>query len=106
MKIEFGVAVQYHMAGADPDHLHGARFATYDDADRYAEDYRDECVPTIYLILDDTYVFDCERSAVANEPCWVMHITSQPWGQVEARVWWREFKQNPQKFIGLATAII
>ena len=106
MKIEFGVAVQYHMAGATPDHLHGARFATYDDADRYAEDYRDECEPTIYVIVDDTYVFYCERSAVANEPYKVYHLAGFKEGQIETRIWWREFKANPQKYLHFATAIL
>lgn len=106
MKIEFGVAVQYHMAGATPDRLLRARFATYDEADRYADDYRDECEPTIYVIVDDTYVFYCERSAVANVPYKVYHLEGFKEGQIETRIWWREFEANPQKYLHLATAII
>lgn len=110
MKIEFGVAVQYHFAGATPDHLHGARFATYDEADRYAENYRDECEPTIYVIVDDIYVFYCERSAVANEPYKIYHLApygeGHAEGQIETRIWWREFKKNPKKYLHLATAIL
>lgn len=106
MKIEFAVAVQYHFTGATPDHLTKERFATYDDADAFAEQYRDECAPTIYVIVNNKYVFNCERSAVANEPYKIYYLKGFEEGQIEIRVWWREFKKDPKKFLHLATAII
>ena len=106
MDIKFGVAVAYHMAGATPDKLLKERFSTYDEADRYAEQYRDVCEPTIYLIVDNRYVFNCERSAVANEPYKVYYIKNFKEGQIETRVWWREFTKDPKKFLYLAETII
>ena len=106
MKIEFGVAIKYHFSGAGPEHLHKERFPDYDSANRYASGYCDECVPTIYLIADGKYVFCCERSAVSNEPYKVYNIQSYPWGQVETRVWWREFIANPKAYLHLAEAVL
>ena len=106
MKIEFGVAVMYHFSGANPDHLTPERFATYDEADEFAEYYRDECEPTIYVILGGQYVFNCKRSAVENAPYKIYHIESFKEGQTETSVWWEEFTANPQNFLHLAQAKI
>ena len=106
MKIQFGVAIQYHCSGADPDHLTKDRFATYDEADLFAEMCRDECEPTIYVILNDKYVFHCERSAVANQPYKIYHLETFKGGQVETRIWWREFTTHPLDFVHLAQAIL
>lgn len=92
--------------GATPDRLLKERFATYDEADAFAERYRDECEPTIYLIVDGKYVFYCARSAVANEPYKVYHLENIKDGQVETRIWWEEFKKNPKEFLHLAEAVL
>ena len=106
MDIKFGVAVAYHCAGAGPSALHENRFATYDEADQYADQYRDECEPTIYVIVDNKYVFYCKRSAVANEPHIIYHLETFDEGQIETRIWWRKFSEHPENFLHLATAII
>lgn len=106
MDLKFGIAVASHMAGAGVDRMLKERFATYDEADAYAERYRDECEPTIYVIVNNKYAFYCERSAVANEPYKVYHLKHFKEGQVETRIWWREFKRNPEAFLHLATGEI
>lgn len=106
MRFEFGVAHQSHMAGANPDKLDKCRFADYYSADEYADGFRDECEPTIYLIVEGKYVFHCKTVYGGNDLAWVYHLESKPWGQIETRIWWKEFKANPEKFFDLAQAVL
>lgn len=105
MKIKFRVAVEYHRAGADAKSLLPQQFSTYDDANAFAETYRHECEPTIFVVVDNLYAFYCERSAVANEPYKVYSLKTTDYGQIETRIWWREFKKDPEKFLHLAIKI-
>lgn len=105
MDIKFGVAISYHCAGAPPENLREERFMTYDRTNEFAERFRDECKPTIYVIVDDKYAFYCERSAVANRPYKIFNLRSFKGGEVETRVWWRDFWANPEKFLHLAVGI-
>ena len=105
MKIEFGVAVCPHFSGADVKYLLKERFSTYDEANQYAESYHDICMPTIYVIVDNKYAFYCERSAVANEPYKIYSLENIEGGQIETRIWWKEFLKNPEKFLHLAQKI-
>lgn len=106
MKIEFGVAVMYHFNGASPKRLTAERFATYDEADKFADYYRNECEPTIYVIFDNQYIFNCERSAVENAPYKIYHIENFKEGQIETSIWWEEFIANPKNFLHFAQAKI
>ena len=107
MKYEFGVAKQYHMAGADVDHLGDERFPDYATAKLYA-DQEDECQPTIYIIIDNKYAFYCEPYASCvklrkgDVVPYVYSIQSTPWGQIEVRIWWNKLIENPQSFYRLA----
>lgn len=102
MNITYGVAVIYHCSGATPDRLRKERFNTYDEADEFANEFRDECEPTIYLILDENYVFHCKRSAVCNEPYKIYSLEHFPEGQIEKSIWWKYFIKNPYNFLDLA----
>lgn len=106
MDFQFGVAYLYHMGGAGPEHIDHRRFKDYDSAQKYAHTKEDECAPTIYLIVNNKYAFYCKRSMVENELAWVYSIESKPWGQVETRIWWKDFKKNPAKFFSLAVGKI
>lgn len=106
MKLQFGVAICCHCTGANPDYLTKDRFATYEEADKFAEMYREECEPTIYVILNDKYVFHCERSAVENQPYKIYHLKIFKEGQIETRIWWKEFTKHPLDFVHLAQAIL
>jgi hypothetical protein len=103
--MEFGVASCHHMAGAYPKYIDHHRFKDYDSAQAYARTFK-ECVPTIYLIVNNRYAFYCERSKVENGIAWVYSIESKPWGQVETRIWWRDFQKNPEAFLHLAVGEI
>lgn len=111
MKYSFGVACAYHMAGAGVDHIGKMRFPTYASAKAYA-DKEDECMPTIYIIIDDKYAFFCKPYASyvtlsKNDVVpYVYSIESKPWGQVETRIWWRNLVENPTAFYHLAEGII
>ncbi|MBR5314183.1 MAG: hypothetical protein IKU45_02075 [Clostridia bacterium] len=102
MNITYGVAVAYHCSGATPDCLRKERFNSYDEADKFADEFRDECEPTIYLILDEKYVFHCKRSAVCNEPYKIYSLEHFPEGQIEKSIWWEYFIKNPYNFLDLA----
>jgi hypothetical protein len=103
--MEFGVASIYHMSGAGPQHIDNRRFKDYDSALAYANSFED-CVPTIYLIVNEKYAFYCERSRVKNEPVWVYSVESRPWGSVETRIYWDKFKENPEVFFQFAVGKI
>lgn len=105
MKVELGVAYRYHMGGAGPQHIDNRRFQDYDSAQAYARTF-DEGEPTIYLIVNDKYAYYCQRSMVENKIAWVYSIESKPWGQVETRIWWREFQKSPEVFFYLAVGKI
>ena len=102
MKYEFAVAHSYHSSGASPKYIDNKRFLDYDSAKDYASSFLDECFPTIYIIFDNTYVFYCKRSAVENNIVWLYSIRNTEWGQIETRIWWKDFLKNPQSFYHLA----
>ena len=102
MKYQFAVAVEYHCIGADPDHIRKERFDDYDSANAFAENYRDECEPTIYIIIDEKYVFYCKRSAVDNAVSYVYSLQSTGWGQIKTSIWCEDFLENPEIFYYLA----
>ena len=104
MKIEFGVAVAYHCSGALVEDLLEARFPTFDDAYAYGIEIEQECIPSVFVILDNFYVFHCERSRVENKPYKVMSFLTHDWGMVETMVWWDKFLANPYWFVSLAVA--
>ena len=103
MKINFGVSAVYHCAGGPVENMFPERFEDYDSAFRYGCEMEPACFPTVYLILDDTYVFHCERSRVENQPYKVQYYESHNWGMVETMVWWKYFLANPYDFLLLAT---
>ncbi len=106
MKYEFAVAYAYHMSGGKVEDIDSRRFADYDSAEEYAHSF-DDCHPTIYIIIDDKYVFYCHRSMVSNSISWVYSIEAKtPWGQVETRIWWKALEENPSAFYHLAEGII
>jgi hypothetical protein len=109
MKYEFGVAELYHCAGAGIDYLGEERYPDYASAKAYA-DTVDDCRPTIYIIINDRYAFYCEPYHVALNPGdvvpYVYSIKSMPWGQVETRIWWGKFIENPEAFFHLAVGEI
>lgn len=100
MKYEFGVASLTHFSGAGPEHLGKERFADYDSAKAWADNFND-CYPTVYVIVDG-YAFHCERSAVENLPYSIKHYQSTEWGMIETLVWWDKLIQNPEKFYHLS----
>jgi hypothetical protein len=106
MLIEFGVAACTHSSGADVKYLLKERFSTYDEAHQYAESYHDICMPTIYVIVDNKYAFYCERSAVVNEPYKIYSLENIEGGQIEIRIWWKDFIKQPQSFLHLSAGII
>ena len=106
MKVEFGVAICYHCCGASPKHLTEERFTDYDSANAFAEKFREECEPTIYCIINDKYIYYCSRSAVENSIYQIYNIQNMGWGQIETRIWWREFEKNPKKFFQFAVGIL
>ena len=111
MKYEFGVAKKYHFSGAGVEDLESERFSTYEEAFAYASE-EDECVPTIYIIVDEKYAFLCKPYAKgcilspSDVVPWVYSIESKPWGQIETRIWWEELKKNPSAFYHLAVGKI
>lgn len=105
MTIQFGVAVVYHCSGASVKNLCPRRFADYDSAFHYGKEVEPNCNPTVYVILDNTYAFHCERSRVVNAPYKVMSFTSHNWGMTETMVWWGKFLENPYYFVSLAEKI-
>lgn len=105
MQISFGVAVAMHFAGANVSDLLPKRFPTYDDADQYAESYKHDCVPTIFVILNEEHAFYCTRSAVKNEPYEVYCLALTEEGYNKTGVWWEDFVRNPEKFIHLGQRI-
>lgn len=102
MKYQFAVAVQYHFSGASPDRITKERFNDYDSANAFADTFRDECEPTIYIIIDEKYVFYCTRSAVANKVAYVYSLQSTGWGQIKTTIWWENLIKNPEIFYYLA----
>lgn len=106
MTIKYGVAYTYHMAGARPEAIDKMRFETYDEAANYAHTVDDECLPTIYLLLDNKYAFNCERSAVGNFPYCIKHYQTIPHGSIETFIWWKDFLENPYNFIQYAEGTI
>jgi hypothetical protein len=62
-------------------------------------------MPTIYAIVDNKYAFYCECSAVVNEPYKIYSLENIEGGQIETRIWWKEFLKNPEKFLHLAQKI-
>ena len=109
MKYEFGVASLYHMAGAGIEYLGEERFPDYASAKSYA-DQEEECMPTIYIIIDEKYAFYCGRYFVEPLPGdvvpYVYSIESKPWGQIETRIWWNKLVENPSAFYHLAVGEI
>ena len=111
MKYEFGVATKYHFSGARVENLESKRFSTYEEALKYASQ-KNECIPTIYIIIDEKYAFYCKPYAKgcvlsSNQVVpWVYSIENKPWGQVETRIWWEELKKNPSNFYHLAVGKI
>lgn len=109
MKYEFGIASLYHMAGAGIEYIGKERFSDYASAKAYA-DQEEECMPTIYIIIDGKYAFYCEPYAVELRPGdvvpYVYSIESKPWGQVETRIWWNKLVENPSAFYHLAVGEI
>ena len=111
MKYEFGVARSHHCSGTGVDALGSERFPTYEKAWEYARQ-EDECRPTIYIIIDEKYVFYCtpyakSSYASSDQPVpRIYSIESKPWGQVETRIWWAGFKKNPSAFYHLAVGKI
>jgi hypothetical protein len=102
MKYQFAVAVQYHCMGADPDRITKERFDDYDSANAFADKYREECEPTIYIIIDEKYIFYCKRSAVANKVSYVYSLQNTGWGQIKTTIWWEHLVENPKNFYYLA----
>lgn len=109
MKYEFGVASCYHMAGAGVEYIGEERFPDYASAKACA-DQEEECMPTIYIIIDGKYAFYCGRYMVEPQPGdvvpYVYSIESKPWGQVETRIWWNKLVENPSAFYHLAVGEI
>ena len=111
-KYEFGVAFLYHRCGAGPEHMDECRFKTYKEAREYAKRTAFECNPTIYIIINDKYVFYChpyglDEYATEDSPCaYIYSIESKSWGQMRTTIWWREFAKNPSAFLHLAEAEI
>ena len=107
MKIEFGVASCYHMAGALPNNMHKERFADYDSAMEFSRTL-EECFPTIYCITEDGFCYHCERSAVKNEPWCIQNIRTLPEhiGYVTTAILWEAFVKDPVKFVEYAAGIL
>lgn len=105
MKINFGVAAVYHCAGAPVENLFPERFEDYDSALHYGQEMEPDCIPSVYVILDNAYAFHCERSRVENAPYKVMSFTTHDWGMTETMVWWNKFLANPYYFVALAEKI-
>lgn len=114
MKCEFGIAYKPHHSGASANDLTKERFSTYLQAVKATQSY-DDCFPSIYLIVNDKYVFYFEpyNSAIwENKPedsnfvCYIVHIESKPWGQIRTLVWWEEFIKNPEQFFHLAERVL
>lgn len=111
MKYEFAVACACHCSGAGIQYIGKERFSTHKAAQNYA-DKIDDCIPTIYIIIDDKYVFYCHPYhpsvwlAKNDVVPWVYSIQPTPWGEIETRIWWRELIKNPQAFYHLAVGEI
>ena len=105
MKFEFRVASLYHFSGANPEYIKGPSFNNYDSAKEYSNTL-DECMPTIYLVVDEKYVFYCERSTVENIPYKIYRIQSFEGGQIETKIWWTEFIKNPKKYLHFVQKIL
>ena len=102
-KIEFGVAAADRTIGTVKD-LYPCRFADYDSAKAYANTFGD-CFPTVFCIVNDKYVFNCERCATLNRPYKIYKIESHDWGQTTTSVWWDNFITEPEKYFSFAEII-
>ena len=107
MKIEFGVASLYHMAGAPPSAMHRERFADYDSAVEFSRSI-EECCPTIYCITEDGFCYHCERSAVKNEPWCIRSVKHLPdrCGYITTDILWDAFVKDPVRFVEYAAGIL
>ena len=111
MKYEFAVAAASHMNDAPPEYIGKKRFADYRSAKDFANTY-DDCNPTIYIIIDDKYVFCCcpyANHVFLTDDMVVQYVYSielKPWGYVKTLIWWEDFVQNPQEFYHLAQGTI
>jgi hypothetical protein len=102
MKYQFAVAVEYHCIGADPDHIREERFDDYDSADAFAQNFREECEPTIYVIIDEKYVFYCKRAVIGNQVAYAYSRQYTGWGYIKTVIWWEDLLENPKNFYYLA----
>ena len=102
MKYEFAVAHAYHMSGGRVEDIDNMRFLNYKEAEDYARTFLEYCHPTIYIIIDNKYVFYCHYSEIFDEVPWVYSIQSTPWGQIETRIWWNKLVENPSVFYHFA----
>lgn len=101
MIIEYGVAYAHHFCGAPYTQMDDMRFSDYDKALEYASTFED-CEPTIYLIVDKKYVFDCERSKVKNCPYCIYNVEKIVGGIVKVSIWWHEFIKDYEKYLYLS----
>lgn len=106
MEIKFCVSCIHHFSGGDPKSIDYQRFDDYDSAFKRGKEIEEECIPAVCCIVDEKYIFNCERSEVDNIPYKIYKIHSSEEGFVEIAVWWKYFINNPKKYSRLACYVL
>lgn len=102
---EYAVSFARH-SGLGSAGLDGEWFEDYDSAYKYA---RRQGYPfTVHFVVNRKWVFYCKRSAVENRPYVLYNIRPLPdyVGQVETRIWWSSFVNEPEKFLDYADEVL
>ena len=103
----FEYAVSFaRLSGLGSVGLDGEWFKDYDSAYKHAQQW--DCPFTIYFVVNRKWVFYCKRSAVENKPYVLYNIRSLPdyVGQVETKIWWSSFVNEPEKFLDYAEEVL
>ena len=103
----FEYAVSFaRLSGLGSVGLDGEWFKDYDSAYKHAQQW--DYPFTIYFVVNRKWVFYCKRSAVENKPYVLYNIRSLPGyvGQVETKIWWSSFVNEPEKFLDYAEEVL
>lgn len=107
MKIKFGVAYENRTFGAPYTKMDGIYFSDYKSAVDYSNGI-DDCYPTIYVIIDDKYVYECEGESKFGYNCitWLSKTETVDDVIITYRINWSKFCEHPEKFYKYAVGIL
>lgn len=97
MEIKFGVAVVPHQNGAGLDALLDDRFDNYRSAFQYGRDIEPACGPTVYVILDEEYAFNCSNIKLVH----IYKQEKQGKIQVTYSLAYKDFCKDPYAYLHL-----